>query len=94
MLSAASPDKADAVLARHAGDIALLLTDVVMPGRGGRELYEQLTPERSDLKVLYMSGYTDNSIVHHGVLDPGTPFLQKPFDLDVLARKVREVLDG
>ena len=72
----------------------MLITDVIMPGMSGRALASRLTELRPDTKVLFMSGYTDDAIVHHGVLDEGTNFIQKPFSTDVLAIKVREVLDA
>ena len=82
-----------ALASKHEGRIHLLLTDVVMPKMSGRELVEKLGPTRPDMKVLFMSGYTDDTIVHHGVLGAGVAFLQKPITPDTLARKVREVLD-
>jgi two-component system cell cycle sensor histidine kinase/response regulator CckA len=72
----------------------LLITDVVMPGMSGRELAEYLDRIQPGLKVLYTSGYTDNAIVHHGVLDSQTPFLQKPFSTVDLAAKIRELLNS
>jgi two-component system, cell cycle sensor histidine kinase and response regulator CckA len=81
------------VYERHEGTIHLVITDVVMPGMSGPQLVERLAGKSSESKVLYMSGYTDNAIVFHGVLEPGVNFLQKPFTPDALLSKVREVLD-
>lgn len=78
----------------YLGPINLLVTDVVMPGLSGRRLADQVAPLRPTMKVLYMSGYTDDGIVHHGVLEPGMAFLQKPFSPVQLVRKVREVLSS
>jgi len=72
----------------------LVITDVVMPKMSGKELADRLREIHPDLKVLYMSGYTDNAIAHHGILDPGIPFIQKPFTLGDIAQKVRAVLQG
>ena len=94
VLAAGSGDEAISTSAQHTGDIHLLLTDVVMPRMGGRVLAQELAKTRPALKVLYMSGYTDDAIVHHGVLDPGTHFISKPFAAADLQRKIREVLDG
>jgi len=87
-------DGVDALkVAERTGRIDLLVTDVIMPGMGGREVALLLGAARPELKVLYVSGYPDESIVHHGVLEAGIAFLQKPFSADGLARKVRQVLD-
>ncbi len=94
VLSAGSGEEALQAAAHFGGTFHLLLADVVMPGMNGRALAEQLSPRQPGMKVLYMSGYTDSFVAGHGVLDPGTHLLHKPFTEDVLIRKVREVLDG
>ena len=94
VLSAENGETALEVARRFGGAFDLLLTDVVMPGINGRVLAEQLLPRQPGMKVLYMSGYTDSFIAGHGVLDPQTHLLHKPFTDEVLIRKVRAVLDG
>ena len=91
----ASNGKAALDIAReYAGEIHLILTDVVMPGMGGKDLVSQLKTARPDIKALYISGYTDNAIVHHGILDSNVNFLQKPFSVKRLMRKVREAISS
>src|SRR6185312_10757432 len=94
VLEAGNAVEALAASQAHQGPIHLLVADVVMPGASGRELARQLAPARPDTKVLYVSGYTDDAIVHHGMLEPGLNFLQKPFTPATLAKRVREVLDA
>jgi len=88
-------DAADAIRIadQYAGSVHLLITDVVMPKMNGPAMARAIQEHRPDAKVLYMSGYTDEAIVRHGVLEPGTPFLQKPFTPGTLVRKIRQVLD-
>ena len=74
------------------GRLDLLLTDTVMPGMNGRELAGRMTGSSPDIKVIYMSGYTNNAVIHHGLLDPGIVFLQKPVDAITLLDKIREIL--
>ena len=93
VLEAATPEQALALCVDHKGRIDLLLTDVVMPRLSGREVADRVSILRPDLAVLFMSGYTDDAMLQHGVLDEGMAFVQKPLTPAVLARKVREVLD-
>ena len=94
VLEARSGPEALQVSGQHAGEIHVLVTDVIMPGMSGRELVDQLAPARPQMKVLYVSGYTDEAIGKHGILEPGTEFLQKPFSRESLARKLRDMLDN
>ncbi len=94
VLEAKHGQEALLVAEQHQGPIHLMLSDVVMPQMSGRELAEQLSPLRTEMKVLYMSGYTDDAIVHHGVLDEGMAFIEKPFTPNALARKLREVINA
>jgi signal transduction histidine kinase len=95
VLEAANGDEALRVVQEYAeAEIDLLLTDMVMPQLGGRELADRLKAMWPGVKVLFISGYTDDAVVHHGVLEPGIAFLPKPFSSRILVRKVREVLDG
>jgi PAS domain S-box-containing protein len=93
IVEAANGDEAIAIAAAHDGSIHLLLTDVIMPGMNGRALANKLLKTRQSLRILFMSGYTDDAIVHQGVLDESANFIQKPFSPESLARKVREVLN-
>jgi PAS domain S-box-containing protein len=92
VLDASNGNEAVKVSEKHSGIIDLMVTDVVMPQLGGRELAEKLALTRPEMRVLYMSGYTDDAIVRHGVLDGRASFLEKPFTPDAFTRKIREVL--
>jgi DNA-binding NtrC family response regulator len=95
VLEAADDQSALRQVREHSGPVHLFLTDVVIPGpKNGKILAGELQQICPELKVLFMSGYTDNTIAHHGVLEPGIAFLSKPFTAASLARKVREVLDS
>jgi len=93
VIPAAGAAEALRVMGTRQQPIHLLVTDVVLPQMSGRGLADRLTPDHHDLRVLYISGYTDDAVVRHGVLAGGTAFLQKPFTPVALLRKVREVLD-
>jgi len=93
ILETSSGEEALLVCERCKGPIHLMLVDVIMPGMSGSELAKASKPLYPEVKILYMSGYTDEAIVRHGVLEKGVNYIQKPFTLEGLARKVREVLD-
>jgi two-component system cell cycle sensor histidine kinase/response regulator CckA len=94
VLEAGSGPEALALAANHRSDIHLLITDVVMPGMSGRDLAQRLQTLRPALRVIYTSGYTTDTIVHHQILDPGITFIQKPFARNALLQTVRDVLDA
>ena len=93
MLEAANGDDAERVFADHAGSIDLVVADVIMPGCSGPELLNRLQVQAPALRVLYMSGYTDQSAVRKAGIDRGLPFVQKPFTAAELVRQVRQTLD-
>jgi two-component system, cell cycle sensor histidine kinase and response regulator CckA len=92
VLAASSGRQALEIAENTPEHISLLLTDVVMPGMSGKQLADTLLPRRQGMQVLFLSGYTENTVVHHGVLEPGLEFMQKPFTRDDLARKIRQLL--
>jgi DNA-binding NtrC family response regulator len=92
VLRAKSPKQGLQCAASHPSSIDLLLTDVIMPQMNGQELYQKMLGVEPEIKVLYMSGYTDSVIVHHGMLEEGIHFLQKPFTVRDLVQKVRMAL--
>jgi PAS domain S-box-containing protein len=94
VVSATSAEEADRTHLQHAGSIRLLITDVVLPGSSGPDLFQRLTLRDPKLKVLYMSGYTDDAVFRTGRLEPGVAFMQKPFTAVVLRQKIREILDA
>jgi CheY-like chemotaxis protein len=93
LISAGDALEAVTKLAQHTGTIDLLVTDVVMPGMGGRELADQVRGTHPGTRVLFLSGYTEDAVIRHGVHPPTHAFLEKPFTPGQLAQKVREVLD-
>jgi two-component system, cell cycle sensor histidine kinase and response regulator CckA len=94
VLEAADAEHALEICREPSQKIDLVLSDVVMPNMNGRELAQKLATMRPKLRVLFMSGYTGDSVLDRGILDSGVPFIQKPLTPESLARKVREVLDG
>ncbi|TAL31650.1 MAG: response regulator [Spirochaetes bacterium] len=94
VISSSTAEEALRAAARHEGRIDMLLTDVVLPGMNGRALAEKLIEKRPECKVLYASGYTEDVVLHHGVLQGDISFIAKPFSPQALAKKIREVLDG
>ena len=94
VMEASAADHAIRTSETFTGTIDLLLTDVIMPGMSGRQLAEEILKQRPETKIMYMTGYTDDMVVQHKVLEPGVQLLQKPFNRTELAFKVRSTLDG
>jgi DNA-binding response OmpR family regulator len=94
VLAAADGRDALPIIERQPGPIHLLLTDIVLPAMGGQELAEHAQASRPDVRVLFMSGYTPNAVVHHGVLEEGVNYLAKPFSPGELLSRVRALLDA
>jgi DNA-binding NtrC family response regulator len=94
VLAAGAPSEAIGLAEAHAGEIRLVITDVVMPEMNGRDLAEKLHSLYPDMKILFMSGYTSTVIAHRGVLGEGVNFIQKPFSFKSLGSKVRDLLSG
>jgi two-component system cell cycle sensor histidine kinase/response regulator CckA len=94
VLAAASPNQALEMVAAHAGAIDLLVADAELPGMSGDDLGRKLVAARPRMRRLLMSGYSEDYLVHSGQIEPGTPFLPKPFPLRALVEKARETLDG
>jgi CheY-like chemotaxis protein len=92
IIEAKSAEEAVLVFGQNSREIALLLTDIVMPGRNGRHLSDVLCKQKPGLKVIFMTGYSRDAIVHNGRLDPGVELLQKPFTQAALAQKLRQLL--
>ena len=94
VLVSKEPSDVGAICERHSGRIDLLLTDLILPGMSGRDIAKRVGTLRPEIKVLFMSGYTDDALIHSHGFDESFAFLQKPFSSVTLGAKVREVLDG
>ena len=94
MIEARDGIEALEIIEKEDGKIDILITDVIMPRMGGRELAERLREAKSELPILFASGYTDQAVVRHGQLESNVNFIQKPFSIDDVARKVRDLLDA
>jgi DNA-binding NtrC family response regulator len=94
VLAAGAPEEAEALCKLHGAGIRLMITDVILPRMNGRQLSQRATALCPGIKVVFMSGYTDDAIAHHGILEPGIAFIEKPLSPQTVLRKVREVLDS
>ena len=94
MIEASGGEEALAILKRYEAPFHLILTDVIMPGESGKNIADKILQLFPGIPVIFMSGYTDDAIVHHGVLDKNTNFIQKPFSIIALVQKIRNILDN